>query len=443
MYSIGIFTNEQSLGQIMRIDEKMRRYSNVTYLPYSSPDHLKFLYEQNAGKFDAVLFSGSYPYNLIRKHFPGVDDIPHAYFNISDRDYYKLVAQLAFQHPGLDFSRVYFDRPEFPVDFFSIFQREDMPLLGTAPIDWARVDAADWYRPLQVYYKALWDSGKVDLLVTRFASMASYFRENQIRHQYLMPAPESMEETFRGLIVQLGASSIHGSAACIGLVLSPQALSAAQRTALRSRLQACNRQFGMPFLIYEQSDRYEITANNSVLKELTQQYTTCPVTTFLEAGLDFPICVGWGCASNVIDAHRNAQRAVKEASMCKSSAAFIVMEDNVIIGPLSSVRRIVYSDAPDPTLARLGEQVGISPLYLSKIASVRHQKGSSTLSSEELAFFLNVTTRSASRILSKLEAGGLAAVQYNRQLNLRGRPAKIYQIRLDLLEGTDSVPPES
>ena len=49
MYSIGIFTNEQSLGQIMRIDEKMRRYSNVTYLPYSSPDHLKFLYEQNPG----------------------------------------------------------------------------------------------------------------------------------------------------------------------------------------------------------------------------------------------------------------------------------------------------------------------------------------------------------------------------------------------------------
>ena len=55
MYYLGIFPNEQSLGQIMRVDEKMRRYSNVTYLPYSSPDHLKFLYEQNAGKCDACL----------------------------------------------------------------------------------------------------------------------------------------------------------------------------------------------------------------------------------------------------------------------------------------------------------------------------------------------------------------------------------------------------
>ena len=116
--------------------------------------------------------------------------------------------------------------------------------------------------------------------------------------------------------------------------------------------------------------------------------------------------------------------------MCKVTAAFIVLKDNVIVGPLSSARRIVYSDAPTEKLSQLGRQVGISPLYLSKIASVLEQKGSSTLSSEELAFFLNVTTRSASRILSKLESGGLAEVEYNRQLKLRGRPAKIYQIHI-------------
>lgn len=440
MYSIGILTNEQSLRQIMQIDAEMRQCANITYLPYTSPEHLKFLYEQNGDKFDALLFSGSCPYNVIRKQFPAVDEIPHAYFNISDRDYYKLVAQLAVQNPGLDFSRVYFDRPEFSVDFYSIFQRVDQPLLGTAPIDWASVDAADWYKPLQQYYKALWDSGTVDLLVTRFASMETYFREHQIRHHYLMPAPESMEETFRGLIVQLDAASAKDNAACIGLIYSTQALSADQQKAFYNRIQACNRQLGMPFLIYEQNDRYEITVNQSVLKDLTQQYTTCPVTTYLEGGLPFPIYVGWGCAGNVIDAHRNAQRAVKEAAMCKSSAAFIAIDDNVMIGPLSSSRRIIYSDAPSDVLTKLGKQVGITPLYLSKILSVLTKKGGSTLSSEELAFFLNITTRSASRILSKLEVGGLATVQYSRQINLRGRPAKIYKIDLTALKGGSTKP---
>ena len=435
MYSIGVFTNEQSLRRIMQIDGEMRKYGNITYLPYTSPDHLKFLYQQNAGQFDALLFSGSYPYNVIRKHYASVQEIPHAYFNISDRDYYKLIANLAVEHPGMDFSRVYFDRPEIPVDFVSIFRREGVPLLGTAPIDWNRVDAADWYRPLQTYYKDLWDSGTVDLLVTRFGSMEDYFRDNGIRHQYLLPSRESMEETFRGLMMQLSAVAVQDTAACIGLVLSPQTLNKTQWKRLGDKLAACNQQFGMPFLLDEKEGHFQLTTNTSVLKERTQQYTSCPVTAFLEQEVDFPVCVGWGCANSVVEAYHNAQRAVKEAVMSKGTAAFIVLEDNVIVGPLSSARRIVYSDAPSEKLSRLGRQVGISPLYLSKIASVLEQKGSNNLSSEELAFFLNVTTRSASRILSKLESGGLAEVEYNRQLKLRGRPAKIYQIHLGELEG--------
>ena len=126
------------------------------------------------------------------------------------------------------------------MDFYSIFHRQDMPLLGSANIDWETVDASDWYVPLQEYYRKVWESGKADLL-------------------------------------------------------------------------------------------------------------------------------------------------------CKSSASFIVLGDNVIIGPLSSVRRITYSDAPSSELARLGSRVSVSPLYLSKIASVLTQKGSDTLSAEELAFCLDLT----------------------------------------------------
>ncbi len=31
---------------IMEFDEEMRKYSNITYLPYASIDHLKILYRQ-------------------------------------------------------------------------------------------------------------------------------------------------------------------------------------------------------------------------------------------------------------------------------------------------------------------------------------------------------------------------------------------------------------
>ena len=220
MNSVGIFTTTRSLQHIMDIDQEIRTFCNVTYLPYTTLEHLLYLYEQNAEQFDALIFSGSYPYNVIRKRFPSVEEIPHSYFNISDRDYYQLIAHLAVQNPELDFSRIYFDRPEIPVDFHSIFLRDGVPLLGTAPIDWSTVDAADWYQPLKLYYKEIWDSGKVDLLVTRFGSMEDYFRQHNIRHRFLFPSPGSMLETFRGLVMQLRTQSMHDSAACLGLIRS-------------------------------------------------------------------------------------------------------------------------------------------------------------------------------------------------------------------------------
>lgn len=428
MYSIGVFTNELTLQQILKLDHVIRERSNVTYLPYTSPEHLRFLYEENQGKFDGLLFGGSYPYHVICKFYPQAADIPHAYFDILPLDYYKTIACLAVQNPGLDFSRVYFDRPQVPVDFEAIFPQGDAPRLGTAPIDWPNVDALDWYLPLQDYYKDLWDSGSVDLLVTRFASMRDYFQAHHIRHQYLFPCQETMLETYQTLLLQLDTSAMRETAACVALIDSPQALTEQEKQVLWDRLQQFNKRSGMPFLTYRLQDRLEVTTNISTLKELTQNYTTCPLTGFLTESLSAPICVGWGSAGTVAEAHQNGLRALKQALQRGSTSTFIAIENNVVIGPLSSVHRMVYSDAPDRELIRLSEQVGISPLYLSKIFYIIQQKGSNTISSEELAFFLSITTRSASRILNKLEAGGLARIEYNRQLNLRGRPAKIYAI---------------
>ena len=180
---------------------------------------------------------------------------PHAHFSISDRDYYKLIARLAVQQPQLDFSRVYFDRPEIPVDFSAIFDRPDVPLQGTAPIDWKTVDASEWYLPLRRYYLEVWNSGKVDLLVTRFGSMEEYFKQNRIAYEFLIALPESMLEAYHGLIMQMSAVVMHDSAACIGLVYPAQAVSEPQRAALQSRLEACNKQFGMTEIAIDERSR--------------------------------------------------------------------------------------------------------------------------------------------------------------------------------------------
>ena len=72
MYSIAIITSEYSLHNILRIDAYMRRQCKITYLPYSSPEHLQLLYKENAAAFDGLLFSGAHPYNLILERFGSI-----------------------------------------------------------------------------------------------------------------------------------------------------------------------------------------------------------------------------------------------------------------------------------------------------------------------------------------------------------------------------------
>ena len=147
--------------------------------------------------------------------------MPHAYFDLSPVDYYKAIAALAIQHPGLDFTRVYFDRPQVPVDFKSIFCGGCLADWHR-PIDFAQCGCSGLRAPSQEYYKQLWDSGTIDLLVTRFASMGSYFDTHSIRHQYLYPSQETMLETYQDLLHQLDASAMRAAAACVALIDVPK-----------------------------------------------------------------------------------------------------------------------------------------------------------------------------------------------------------------------------
>lgn len=430
MDSIGIITAEQTLHSIMQVEKEMRKRCKVTYLPYSSLEHLYEVYQENAERFDALLFSGSYPYHVILERFGSIPQ-PHAFFTISDRDYYCLIAQLAVQEPGLDFSRVFIDEPEIPVNFEMIFGRPGIPLQSNGSVpDYPH--ASVYQRSLD-HYRQLWASGQVDLIVTRFRSMEHYFQADGIRYRFILPSPETMLETFRGLELRLTTQRVHDAASCVGLVLPREGeRSETVMDELQRQLERCNKRMGDIFLIYRHGDRVELTCNVSALRELTEQYTVCPVTAQLQSALPFEVAVGWGCADNVVDAHRNAQRGVTEAMGSGGLPAYVVTSDGCLLGLAAekqsgSLAAAAGKESPE----RISHMSGVSLRYINRIAALLREKREYSLSAEELAEALELSPRSALRILDKLSDCGLAAVQYSRPLNRPGRPAKRYRIRFE------------
>ena len=428
MYSIGIITSEYSLHNIMQVDMEMRRRCKITYLPYSSMDHLVALYRENAAFFDGILFSGAFPYHIILEQF-GLIQKPASYFSISDRDYYRIIAKIAVRKPETDFSRVFFDLPEIEVNFHAVFPPDKMPVVGGE--DDPEMSYEESYQYFHNYYKTLWESGRIDLIVTRFSSMIEFFQENHIRYELLLSSKESMMETFQALLMQLSSERIHDSATCVGIAsISGSEYSQKHQEQLLEQLKACNRKLGNLFLIYEREKYVEMTTNLSVLKELTQHYTVCPVSAHLNSSLRFFTAIGWGCAESVIDAHRNAQRALKEASQNKVTCSYIMTSDNIMIGPLTSIQAKIYPEGGTDLLARISTQSGLPLSHVSKIMSLMKQYDTDSFSAGELAEYMNLSSRNTSRILNALERGGMAESYEKHLPNRKGRPAKVFRITL-------------
>lgn len=428
MHSIGIFTAGSSLQNIMEnLDSDMREICNITYFPYSSLEHLCYLYKQNYDRFDAFLFSGYYPYRGIRQAF-GTIKQPHTYFVPSEADYYKLVARLAINNPGLDFKRVYFEKPEMSIDFKSIFGKEGLPVLDDPPIDWEHL--TDWYPPLKEYWSRLWATGKYDLIVTRFGNFHNFFAEKQIRHEFIVPGRESMLATFRSLMLQLKVNDVHNFDTCIGLVKTLNECSKCQWEKIRTALIEYNEKQGHPFLIYERENRYELTTNLSILREQTNNFKSCSLIAYLYEKLGFSIYIGWGVSINIIDAHRNARRAEKEAYLYGTPATFILTSDNRIIGPLTPTNKLENKDKLPSTLALLGKRLAISPNYLDILSTIIKRKNDNVIDPEEFAGALGLSSRSAYRILQKLVNAGRASIIESKLAKQRGRPKRMFKVTL-------------
>ena len=429
MYSIGIIAVAASLKNIMKIDAEIQKHCNVTYLTYTSNDHLLYVYRQNVGRFDALLFGGSYTYRILKERV-GHIACPCAFFNIADRDYYRVIAQMAIQEPGLDFSRVLFDQPDVFVDFEAIFGRSGVPRLITEDIP--NISYNDyWPLGLNQYHK-LWKSGQVDWIVTRFGSMEEELLRSGIRYKLLLPSRESMLNTFQGLLLQLRESASLNGVSCIGLVSLCNGADVETLDRLAEYIDQYNHQMGDIFLTYRHGGRVELTTSMAVLRELTRDYTSCPLLSFLEEMLGLPVSIGWGYAENVITAHQNASRALKEAQRHKGNAAFVVTSDRYMVGPLTGESEAGSAPMSASSL-QSGEKYCVAKRYREKLSAALAERDEPTICAQELASILDITTRSAARILIQMEESGAAVAYSKRSINQRGRPAKYYRINQSAL----------
>ncbi|QHE53023.1 hypothetical protein [Pontibacillus sp. HMF3514] len=176
-------------------------------------------------------------------------------------------------------------------------------------------------------------------------------------------------------------------------------------------------------------DEYLFVTTRGVFERETRGYKVIPLLydTEKELGAHLNIGVGFGLSANQAGTH--ARMALRQAKEFGNRSCFIVREDRNVIGPVEMKSPLVYElTTTDQAIIEKAESVGMTPTYISKVKSHINRMDMEAFTARELSTILNISTRSANRILSRWLDADLVEIIGMEKVVSKGRPRQLYQL---------------
>ncbi|MDO5787633.1 MAG: hypothetical protein Q4P09_08000 [Phascolarctobacterium sp.] len=165
------------------------------------------------------------------------------------------------------------------------------------------------------------------------------------------------------------------------------------------------------------------------LEKLTNGFKKVPNLPILQEVNKHLRACGIGLGKSASEAEFNAVIALKHACNDAKGTWYVVKDDKSISGPLGSAEQLDYQVAA-PALEEISKKTALSINTLSKICHAIKVYGRNELNAQELANTMQILPRSARRILTTLTENGYAEEIGVEMLDIKGRPRKIYKIKM-------------
>lgn len=174
-------------------------------------------------------------------------------------------------------------------------------------------------------------------------------------------------------------------------------------------------------------DEYLFFTTRGIFERETGGYKTIPLAKDANMSYGITLSIGIGFGATASEAGANARSALRKSVAAGGNACFIVREDRTLIGPLEMADPVSSILAPiDPALLRRAEEAGMTSAYLSKLLAYMSRHGKYDYQVHELASMLNITVRSAHRLLLQWADAGLVGIAGMEKMP-KGRPRQVYR----------------
>lgn len=413
------------------IKEHFAVFPHVQFIhfPYTHPEQCVDFIEEAASQSDIVLFAGSIPYYYCYEKIKA-SSIQATYLAFDELTLALSLLSL-HHHERVELSELSIDLPKMS-SFYQVMKEagiastdvhvKDYALVHEKPEKIANLNMADYVQ----YHKELYESGKTKLALTSLHAVFIELEQLGIPAKYMVES----KQTFTAAVTraldayhhkllassQVAVVSIH----CQENLLHLHPVFQSKLETLSARLHAK--------VMPAQQEPYLIISTRGVIEKLEPSYLRSLKEQYEQQfGTIFRVGVGYGYSLHEAEAHSSQALFFTTKYSETSTIMCLVDEQNRLQGPLFENNNKVALSSNNRHILEIAEKVKMSAKNINVMKQFMLVTNNRPFSAAELADYMNLSRRSAERIINRLIEQNYFTLAGEEHPYHQGRPRKLYK----------------
>ena len=408
---------------------------------YSHPEQVIELVKKYHSEADILLFSAPVPYLLTRdylNHFTTELNKPMIFVPYTEASFYRGLFT-AFKQTGLSE-----DQLTFSIDYLpETGARECLEELEIN-IDQMYQKKSSLHQDLDKlfsFHYDLWSQGKTVSAMTSYYLVYQKLKKSGVPTFRVTPVKSAIRHTLQQVLLE--GKSLHQAESQIAIVIIGFSRDTSESNRAVAKSVIKQRKVALQQALIEYAEKIQalvdwskrgdirLVTTRGEIEQNTEYFRKVPMLQAIQGKLDMPVFFGIGFGHTANEAELKAYEAFSKARLTGDGNCFVVESDGKVHGPIGKPSQLEYTvRSNDPSLLLIAKQVGLSIGTINKLISFNESFGNKMITAVDLADGFGITSRSARRILSKLEQNNFAQIIGEEQPVSKGRPRQIYKLTI-------------
>lgn len=432
MIRIGVFGAKDSLESIKKVAQEYLEIAEFSYYPYEQKEDTPALVREHIHKVDVALFSGRVPYNIVISSMEL--DKPCVYVPHNGSSVYRTLWDIRDSGHSLEY-----------LSFDTINEREIREILKELAINDDHVHVFEYdgdidYHKLAEVHMDLWNENPKYVAVTCLLKTSDILKSKGIPVFRVALTKSLIRQVIDSAINKATNTQLKANQLAIIILDIDHFKKHVKKSRSEYELQRLKLKFNEKLVDFAEEiqgalfsfggDEYLIFTTGGALEDKNHDFYRKRFFETVETELDIQVSMGIGYGRSAYEAENNGRMALRYSKEFGGNCAYSVDQYKGVSGPLNEPSELSYkSGSSDAQINKLVEVSGLSVKNITRLIAMIEKIGP-VVSSKEVAYYLNMTERSARRILSVLNEARLAEQTGESSQASKGRPRLLYQLHL-------------